>query len=298
MIIATRASPLARWQAEAVSVLLSSYGIQTEFQLVTTEGDRDQGRQIQDMAGQGVFVKEVQKAVLDGRADAAVHSAKDLRSLPTNGLNLVGFLDRGDPRDALIGAQLDQIPEGGVIATGSARRRVQLFDLRPDLKFVGLRGNIKTRVAIAQSEDVDAVVVAMAALDRLGLMDLAEQVFDPQEMVPQVGQGAIAIECRADDYETIESLSQLVNDLTGRCVTAERSYLAELGGGCELPVGAYAYEEQGTLYLDTVLASLDGSTVLRTKHQGDNPILLGAQTAQELLASGGYNLLARGGDNA
>ena len=273
-------------------MLLSSHGIETEFQLVTTEGDRDQSRQIQDMAGQGVFVKEVQKAVLDGRADAAVHSAKDLRSLPTNGLNLVGFLDRGDPRDVDWRATGSNT-RGWSCCYRVGCRRVQLYDLRPDLKFVGLRGNIETRVAIAQSEDVDAVVVAMAALDRLELTDLAEQIFDPQEMVPQVGQGAIALECRADDSETIESLSQLVDDLTGRCVTAERSYLAELGGGCELPVGAYAYEEQGTLYLDTVLASLDGSTVLRTKHQGDDPILLGAQTAQELLASGGYNLLAK-----
>ncbi len=298
MIIATRASPLARWQAEAVSSLLASRGINTEFQLVTTEGDRDQSRQIQDMAGEGVFVKEVQKAVLEGLADAAVHSAKDLRSLPTAGLNLVGFLERGDPRDALIANHLDRIPEGGVIATGSARRRVQLLNLRPDLNFVGLRGNIKTRVEIAQGDEVDAVVVAMAALDRLGLTELADQIFEPDQMVPQVGQGAIAIECRDDDHQTVESLSQIVHDLTGRCVTAERSYLAELGGGCELPVGAYAYEEEGTLHLDTVLASVDGSTVLLTQPEGQDPILLGAQTAQELLASGGYNLLAKGGDNA
>jgi len=289
---------LARWQAEAVSSLLASRGISTEFLLVTTEGDRDQSRQIQDMAGQGVFVKEVQRAVLEGRADAAVHSAKDLRSLPTAGLNLVGFLERGDPSDALIGNHLDHIPEGGVIATGSARRRVQLLNLRPDLNFVGLRGNIKTRVEIAQGDEVDAVVVAMAALDRLDLTELADQIFEPDLMVPQVGQGAIAIECRDDDHQTVESLSQIVHNLTGRCVTAERSYLAELGGGCELPVGAYAYEEEDTLYLDTVLASVDGSTVLRTKHEGQDPILLGAQTAQELLASGGYNLLDKGGDNA
>ena len=156
MIIATRSSPLARWQAEAVSSLLAQRGVDVEFLFVATSGDKDQTRQIQDMAGQGVFVKEVQRAVLDGRADAAVHSAKDLRSTPTRGLNLVGFLERGDPRDALIGNHLDQIPEGGVVATGSARRRVQLMDLRPDLKFVGLRGNIKTRVSIAQGKEVDA----------------------------------------------------------------------------------------------------------------------------------------------
>ena len=298
MIVATRSSPLARWQAEAVASRLKSQGIEVEFLLVATEGDKDRTRQIQDMAGEGVFVKEVQIAVLEGRADIAVHSAKDLRSRPTNGLNLVGFLERGDPRDALIGNQLDRIPEGGVIATGSARRRVQLVNLRTDLKFVGLRGNIKTRIEIAQGTDVDAVVVAKAALDRLGISDLADQVFESDQMVPQVGQGAIAIECRDDNRETSGLISSIVDELTGTCVMAERSYLAELGGGCELPVGAYAYNVGGLLCLETVLASLDGSTVLRTKHQGEDPITLGAQTAQELLASGGYNLLAKGGDTS
>ena len=298
MIVATRSSPLARWQAEAVASRLKSQGIEVEFLLVATEGDKDRPRQIQDMAGEGVFVKEVQIAVLEGRADIAVHSAKDLRSRPTNGLNLVGFLERGDPRDALIGNQLDRIPEGGVIATGSARRRVQLVNLRPDLKFVGLRGNIKTRIEIAQGTDVDAVVVAKAALDRLGISDLADQVFESDQMVPQVGQGAIAIECRDDNREPIGLISSIVDELTGTCVMAERSYLAELGGGCELPVGAYAYKVGDSLCLETVLASLDGSTVLRTEHQGEDPITLGAQTAQELLASGGYNLLAKGGDTS
>ena len=298
MIVATRSSPLARWQAEAVASRLKSQGIEVEFLLVATEGDKDRTRQIQDMAGEGVFVKEVQIAVLEGRADIAVHSAKDLRSRPTNGLNLVGFLERGDPRDALIGNQLDRIPEGGVIATGSARRRVQLVNLRPDLKFVGLRGNIKTRIEIAQGTDVDAVVVAKAALDRLGISDLADQVFESDQMVPQVGQGAIAIECRDDNRETSGLISSIVDELTGTCVMAERSYLAELGGGCELPVGAYAYKVGDSLCLETVLASLDGSTVLRTEHQGEDPITLGAQTAQELLASGGYNLLAKGGDTS
>ena len=298
MIVATRSSPLARWQPEAVASRLKSQGIEVEFLLVANEGDKDRTRQIQDMAGEGVFVKEVQIAVLEGRADIAVHSAKDLRSRPTSGLNLVGFLERGDPRDALIGNQLDRIPEGGVIATGSARRRVQLVNLRPDLKFVGLRGNIKTRIEIAQGTDVDAVVVAKAALDRLGISDLADQVFESDQMVPQVGQGAIAIECRDDNRETIGLISSIVDELTGTCVMAERSYLAELGGGCELPVGAYAYKVGDSLCLETVLASLDGSTVLRTEHQGEDPITLGAQTAQELLASGGYNLLAKGGDTS
>ena len=161
-----------------------------------------------------------------------------------------------------------------------------------------MRGNIKTRVSIAQGKEVDAVVVAMAALNRLGLTELADHIFAPDQMVPQVGQGAIAVECREEDEQSTGHLRAVVDQLTARFVTAERSYLAELGGGCELPVGAYAYEDEGVLRLDTVLASTDGEIVLRTKREGDDPTILGAQTAQELLASGGYNMLARGGGNS
>lgn len=298
MIIATRSSPLARWQAEAVASRLAASAIDVEFLIVTTEGDQDQTRQIQEMAGRGVFVKEVQMAVLEGKADLAVHSAKDLMSTPTVGLNLAGFLERGDPRDALIGMNLRQLPQGARIATGSARRQAQLAHIRPDLKFTGLRGNIETRIAVAERDDVDAVMVAMAALQRLELTDSAAEVFSVEEMIPQVGQGAIAVECRDDDLTINEQLLGISDDSTRRCVEAERAYLAELGGGCELPVGAHGYLKEGIIQLDAVLASRDGTTLLRTQQQGYDADVLGKAVAEELLANGGRALLSTNGANS
>jgi hydroxymethylbilane synthase len=298
VIIATRSSPLARWQAEAVASRLAASAIDVEFLIVTTEGDQDQTRQIQEMAGRGVFVKEVQMAVLEGKADLAVHSAKDLMSTPTVGLNLAGFLERGDPRDALIGMNLRQLPQGARIATGSARRQAQLAHIRPDLKFTGLRGNIETRIAVAERDDVDAVMVAMAALQRLELTDSAAEVFSVEEMIPQVGQGAIAVECRDDDLTINEQLLGISDDSTRRCVEAERAYLAELGGGCELPVGAHGYLKEGIIQLDAVLASRDGTTLLRTQQQGYDADVLGKAVAEELLANGGRALLSTNGANS
>ena len=298
MIIATRSSPLARWQAEAVASRLAASAIDVEFLIVTTEGDQDQTRQIQEMAGRGVFVKEVQMAVLEGKADLAVHSAKDLMSTPTVGLNLAGFLERGDPRDALIGMNLRQLPQGARIATGSVRRQAQLAHIRPDLKFTGLRGNIETRIAVAERDDVDAVMVAMAALQRLELTDFAAEVFSVEEMIPQAGQGAIAVECRDDDLTITEQLLGISDDSTRRCVEAERAYLAELGGGCELPAGAHAYLKEGVIQLDAVLASRDGTTLLRTQQQGYDADVLGKAVAEELLANGGRALLSTNGANS
>tara|TARA_B100000809_G_scaffold266081_1_gene327252 strand:- start:2871 stop:3767 length:897 start_codon:yes stop_codon:yes gene_type:complete len=295
VIIATRSSPLARWQAEAVAKRLALSANDVEFLIVTTEGDQDQTRQIQEMAGRGVFVKEVQMAVLEGQADLAVHSAKDLMSSPTAGLNLAAFLERGDPRDALIGMNLRQLPQGARIATGSARRQAQLAHVRPDLKFTGLRGNMETRIAVAEQEDVDAVVVAMAALQRLELTNSVAEVLSVEEMVPQVGQGAIAVECRDDDPTIHEQLLGISDEPTRRCVEAERAYLAQLGGGCELPVGAHAYLEEGIIQLDAVLASRDGTTLLRTRQQGYDADALGKAVAEELLADGGRALLSING---
>lgn len=295
MIIATRSSPLARWQAEAVAKRLALSANDVEFLIVTTEGDQDQTRQIQEMAGRGVFVKEVQMAVLEGQADLAVHSAKDLMSSPTAGLNLAAFLERGDPRDALIGMNLRQLPQGARIATGSARRQAQLAHVRPDLKFTGLRGNMETRIAVAEQEDVDAVVVAMAALQRLELTNSVAEVLSVEEMVPQVGQGAIAVECRDDDPTIHEQLLGISDEPTRRCVEAERAYLAQLGGGCELPVGAHAYLEEGIIQLDAVLASRDGTTLLRTRQQGYDADALGKAVAEKLLADGGRALLSING---
>jgi hydroxymethylbilane synthase len=300
MRIATRGSPLARWQAETVASLLAGVGIDAELVIIETEGDIDRSRPIWELAGRGVFVKEVQAAVLDGRADLAVHSAKDMMSSPTPGLSLVGCLTRGDVRDALVGRRFDDLPPGATIATGSVRRRAHLAHLRPDLRFVGLRGNMGTRVAAAERADVDAVVVAAVALERLGLDDAIAGRLPEHQVIPQVGQGAVAVECRSDDEATLSALGSIIDDATTRCVDAERAYLAELGGGCDLPVGAHAVLDGSDIVLTAALASLDGRVMLRTTVRGTDADI-GRLAAVELLDErGGRALLAenRGGQSS
>jgi hydroxymethylbilane synthase len=261
--IATRGSELARWQAEHVAALLGrEAGATAELVVVHTTGDRPQHVPLWTMGCMGVCVKAVQAAVLDGRADLAVHSGKDLPSIEPPGLTLAAIPERGDPRDALVGSTLAGLPAGAVVATGSVRRRAQLTDLRPDLTFVDLRGNMAAR--IARSSDVGAVVVAAVALERLGLGDRISEILDPAVLVPQVAQGALAVECRSDDQEARDLLAALDHGPSRLAVTAERAYLAELGGGCDLPAGAHATAAaDGTLRLEALLASLDGRVILR-----------------------------------
>ena len=278
--IATRASPLARWQAERVGTLLAE---PVEYVLVTTTGDRDQRADLHAIGGIGVFTKEVQLAVLDGRADLAVHSAKDLPSTTPAGLALAAVPERGDPRDALVGARLDDIPPGGRIATGSVRRRAQLAAARPDVVFAPLRGNVETRVRKQVDEGHDAVVVAMAALDRLGLSERATEVLDPGVLLPQAAQGALGVECRADDARAVARLAAIDDPVAHAAVRAERAYLAELGGGCTLPCGALARVEGDEVVLDALLAAPDGHIVLRTRVAGTDAVAVGTEAARDLL---------------
>ena len=289
--IATRASALARWQAERVGARL---GADVEYVLVTTTGDRDQTSDLHAIGGQGVFTKEVQQAVLDGRADLAVHSAKDLPAATPAGLVLASVPDRGDARDALVGAPLDALVAGARVGTGSVRRRAQLAGLRPDLTFGPLRGNIGTRLQKRAELGYDAIVVAYAALERLGLAGQAAEVLEPEVLLPQVAQGALAVECRAGDARTRERLDAIDDDVAHRTVDTERAFLAALGGGCDLPCGALARvdDAHGTIVLDALLASLDGHIVLRTRVAGDDARDVGATAAADLLdAKGGRELL-------
>lgn len=284
--IATRGSDLARWQANHVAALL---GCDVELVLVETSGDRDQSGPIWSMGGKGVFVKEVQAAVLDRRADMAVHSAKDLPSGTVDGLVIASVPERGDPRDALVGTRLADLPPGARVATGSVRRRAQLADLRPDLTFDGLRGNIPTR--LAKAEAYDAIVMAAAALERLGFSEHAAEVLPTSVMVPQVAQGALAIECRAGDDHTRGALQAIEHRESRRAVDAERAFLAELGGDCDLPAGAYATAGDG-VELEGLLASLDGRVILRHRAAGDDPARVGRDVARHLLdRAGGRALL-------
>jgi hydroxymethylbilane synthase len=291
--LATRGSALARWQANEVARLLREAGTGEEVELVVVEttGDRRQDVPVWEMGGQGVFVKEVQTAVLEGRADAAVHSAKDLPSQSAPGLLLAATPTRADPRDALVGSTLAGLGPGARLATGSVRRRAQLAWARPDLTFVGLRGNIATRLDRVPVKG--AAVVAMAALDRLGLADRAAEVLDPSVMLPQVGQGAIAVECRAGDAATIEALAAIDDPDTRVCVETERAFLARLGGGCDLPVGAFAVARPSGIEVQGLLASRDGRVLLRGASTGSSTSI-GAELAEDLLASGGSDLMADG----
>jgi hydroxymethylbilane synthase len=305
--VATRGSALARWQAEEVARLLRAARPELDVELVVVEtvGDRRRDVPISEMGGQGVFVKEVQAAVLDGRADVAVHSAKDLpSSAPTPGLVIGAFLERADPRDALVGSTLDSLPSGATIATGSVRRRAQLAWLRPDLTFADLRGNVPTR--LQKVPPGGAVVVAAAALARLSLADQAAELLGTSVILPQVGQGAIAAECREGEPAALDLLSAVDHLPTRVAVECERGFLAKIGGGCDLPVGAYARAGDDAITVEGMLASADGRVMLKARRvrersgqdsgpdsgPGSGPAGLGGELADELLAAGGAELLA------
>ncbi len=273
---------------------LEGLGAQVRLVLVDTSGDRQGERSISAIGGQGVFVKEVQSAVLEGRADLAVHSAKDLPSAPVPGLVLAAVPERGDPRDALVGRSLEQLGPGALVATGSARRRAQLSWLRPDLAFVDLRGNIGTR--LEKVPPGGAVVVAMAALDRLGWRERAAQILEPGLVLPQVAQGALAVECREEDEELVGLLGEIDDPLCRAMVEAERSFLGEMGAGCELPIAAHSRPVPDGLELDGLIASPDGRVLLRQRATGDDPVALGREVALGLLdGCGGRALLRRPG---
>jgi hydroxymethylbilane synthase len=286
--VATRGSALARWQAERVAELLDA---PAELVIVSTRGDERADVPIHAMGGTGVFVKEVSRQVLDGGADIAVHSAKDLPSSGTEpGLVLAAVPERGDPRDAIVGRALDDVATGGRVGTGSVRRRAQLAYARPDLTFGELRGNIPTRLEKAAA--FDAVVVAAAALDRLGLADRVAERLDPKVMLPQVAQGALAVECRADDRRTRDLLAAVDDHSARAAITAERAYLARLGGGCNLPCGALAtVGDDGTVALEGLLASLDGRIALRATGSGRDPGAVGTAVAEQLLTEEGGAML-------
>lgn len=267
--IATRGSQQALTQSRIVAEQLEQAGRRCELVVVDTAGDRTQSANVplHSIGGQGVFVKEVQQAVLDGRADLAVHSAKDLPTTPTAGLVIGAFTQRRSPADALVGRSLIELPTGSTIATGSVRRRAQLARARPDLEFVELRGNIATR--LDRLPDGGAIVMAVAALEVLDLTDRIADVLDPAEFVPAVGQGCVAVECRDGDHTFVEGLAAIDHAPTRHEVLVERAFLAELGSGCSLPIGAHV--DGGRLF--TFLANFDtGVTVSDTIELSDGDL--------------------------
>jgi hydroxymethylbilane synthase len=290
--IATRGSPLARWQAEHVAGLLAratdARSGDIELVLIETTADRRLDMRIDEIGGKGAFVKEIQAAVLDGRAEIAVHSAKDLPAGQVDGLQLAAVPERADPSDVLVGARYDSLPHGAHIATGAQRRRAQLAFHRPDLRFSDLRGNIATR--LAKSTAFDAIVMAKAALDRLepqlratGTMPALVDVLSSSVMTPQVGQGALAVECRTDDAALATRLASIEHALSRRAVDAERAFLAELGGDCTLPAGAHATVVADEIQITGVLCAPEQPVLVREMRRGRDPELVGRLVARNLI---------------
>jgi hydroxymethylbilane synthase len=284
--LATRGSPLALRQTDIVAGLVrrAHPGLDVEPVVVRTRGDRESAASLDAIGGQGVFVAEVEAAVADGRADAAVHSAKDMTSTMVEHLTLAAVPERADPRDGLVGCPLADLPSGALVATGSARRRAQLASLRPDLVFTDLRGNMARRVAVAEDGQVTAVVVAVAAMVRLGWTDRLSDVLDPVDVLPQAGQGAIALACGTDDEQTRTLLRAIDHEPSHRALRAERAVLAALGGSCTVPVAAFAEPVATGLALRVtgLVASGDGRIVIRVSEEGDDPEAVGGAVARSL----------------
>jgi hydroxymethylbilane synthase len=285
--IGTRSSPLALWQANHVADRLRPLATPRPVELVhvQTEGDRDQSASLAHIGGRGVFTKEIQRALLDGRVDVAVHSLKDLPTQPVPGLVLAAVPPRGPTGDVLIAVRptrFDDLPRGARVATGSLRRRAQVLHRRPDLRLEDIRGNVETRLRKLRDDGYDALILAQAGLERLGLTGVITEVLDPSWMLPAVGQGALGLECRADDRDALRLLSALDDPAARRAVEAERSLLFWLGGGCQVPLGAAARVEGDRLIVRGAVLSQDGSRRIAGEESG--PVAEAATVGQRLAA--------------
>ena len=289
--IGTRKSPLTLWQAERVRSLLGERGLAAELVRITTTGDRVLDRPLAQVGGKGLFVKELEEALADGRADLAVHSAKDVPYALPEGFGICAFLAREDPRDALVAPRARRfadLPRGARVGTSSLRRGMQLLAARPDLVIVPVRGNVQTR--LARAAELDAVVLALAGVRRLGLEDQVTEVLPVELSLPAAGQGAMAIEARPGTRG--EGASRPLDHAdTSRCVRAERVVLAKLLGSCTVPIAAHAVVDGAGLWLRALVGAPDGSRVVRAERRGSDPETLGAEVAAALLEAGAGPLL-------
>ena len=300
--IATRQSPLALWQANFVKDRLTALYPDLSVELVpmVTKGDVILDSPLAKIGGKGLFVKELELALLENRADIAVHSMKDVPMQFPQGLGLSVICARENPRDAFVSnhySALDQLPQGAIVGTSSLRRQCQLKQLRPDLDIRSLRGNVGTRLAKLDQGDFDAIILAAAGLIRLGLAERIRTLIPIEQSLPAVGQGAVGIECRLDDSATQQLLAPLADEATRLCVQAERAMNAKLNGGCQVPIGGFAQIENDQLYLRALVGELDGSRILRAESRltlqeaAKNPGVLGEQVANALLAQGADKIL-------
>ena len=295
--IATRKSPLAKWQANHVADLLRALepGLRVELHELMTRGDKILEVPLAQVGGKGLFVKEIEDALLNGDAQIAVHSMKDLPALVAPGLVVAAIPLREDPRDALCSPRwktLDKLPQGARVGTSSLRRSAQLKAIRPDLRMEVVRGNVQTRLNKA-SQGLDAVVLAYAGLRRLGLAEHATQVLSPEQMLPAVAQGALALEARADDAATLARLARLEDPETRIRVEAERGFLARIEGGCQVPIAGHATVSGGQVHLRALVASLDGTRIIRGERRGpvSEARALGVALAEELIGHGADAIL-------
>ena len=301
--LGTRGSRLALRQAEAVAGALAATrpgAPEPEIVVVETSGDRVRDRPLAETGGKGLFAKEIDAALLDGRIDAAAHSAKDVETRSPDGVALAAFLPRGDPRDALlspVASRLADLPVGARVGTASVRRRAQILSVGPGLRVVMLRGNVDTRIARLASGAMEAAVLAVAGLERLGRADEIAAVLDPEAMLPAAGQGAVVVACRADDGDVARRLSAIDHPATRAEVTAERAVLARLDGSCRTPIAALARAGGGRLELRAMVLSADGSRRVVRSAAGPigEPEALGAGVGEALVAGGAGGLLARAG---
>jgi hydroxymethylbilane synthase len=289
--IGSRGSMLALWQANHVQALLHTRGIEARIEVIHTTGDKITDVPLAKLGAQtstkGLFTKELEDALLDGRIDIAVHSLKDMPTELPEGLELVAVPEREDPFDAIIGSTLEDLPHGARVGTSALRRQAQLKVLRPDLDIQSIRGNLDTRLRKLDEGQYQAIVLACAGLRRLGWAGRIAERFDASRICPAVGQGALAIEARVGD----RTVSMLTHEPTLRAVTAERSCLREFGGGCQIPMGAFATIDGDRIHLESVVASPDGGLVIRFAADGTDPVALGKIVADGLKAGGAHEVL-------
>jgi len=296
--IATRKSPLAMWQAEHVADALRAAhpGINVEIHGMSTQGDKILDTPLAKIGGKGLFVKELEARMLEGDADIAVHSMKDVPVELPDGLHLAVIMQREDPRDAFVSnnhAALEELPEGAVVGTSSLRRQCQLSDRRPDLVIKSLRGNVNTRLRKLDDGEYDAVILAAAGLIRLGFGERIRSSIDPEDSLPAIGQGAVGIECRADDPRINEVLAPLHHADTATRVLAERAMNTRLEGGCQVPIGGHAVLEGEEIWMRGLVGTVDGSEIIRAEIRGprDQAEALGTALADELLEHGAKEIL-------
>jgi hydroxymethylbilane synthase len=298
LVIGTRGSKLALWQSEFIKARLEALtGLPVCLKIIKTTGDKVLDVPLAKIGGKGLFTKELEVELMAGTVDLCVHSMKDVPTELPDGLMIGAMPERVDPRDAIVsgaGFSLTTLPEGARVGTSSLRRRAQVLALRPDLEIVDVRGNLDTRMRKAENGELDAVILASAGITRMGWADRITHYIDPDEMCPAVGQGAIGIEVRVSDDFMLGVCERLTHLETMACVTAERVVMRTLEGGCQVPIGAYCRFEEDMLVMDGVVASVDGTDVVRYRLEGSpaEPEMLGAMMVDRLLELGAGDILA------